>query len=55
MSKMKWFCGFTCGLLMMIVLGCASTSGAAPDWVTDPESAYSGNHTSKPFYYITLL
>ena len=41
MSKMKWFCGFTCGLLMMIVLGCASTSGAAPDWVTDPESAYS--------------
>lgn len=41
MSKMKLFCGFTCGLLMMIVLGCASTSGAAPDWVTDPESAYS--------------
>ena len=41
MSKMKLVGGFACVLLIMIVLGCASASSVAPEWVTNPESAYN--------------
>ena len=41
MSKLKLLGVFACGLCMVITLGCASTSGAAPEWVTEPESVYN--------------
>lgn len=43
MSKMKLFGGFICVLLVSILLGCASASSAAPEWVTAPESTYNSN------------